>query len=208
MFKKTVCIVLSLAFCFSALGGICTAFAKDTEAVAENVDILDATTIEEDITTPEEDTELPNPFKLGEDIFTYTSTSVQCRQIPCEKLGGIYFLNGNKLGFLSLSDYSFESVYTFEQSGMYFSDVYCTEIEIYALFNNYSGDNIIVKYDLLKREVVKQPNYSGNITAIGVDDLGRIYIAKKYLTNKHNKRIISLLRRGLVKWYDKGLQNL
>lgn len=158
MFKKSLCIILTFALCLSAFCGFGTAFAQEEPLESDFV------------------------IELSSDILSYSSTDVVCKQIPCKSLGGIYFLNGNTLSFFALIPRTYELVCTFEKADMTFKTAFCTETEVYSLFSN-ADENAVICYDLINRKITKEISFSGNVTAIGVDNGKRYYIATKEAEN-------------------------
>lgn len=164
MFKKIVCVILTFALITSLFSMFGVSFALE-EPLYSGV------------------------YKLSGEVISYTSTATKCEQIPCKEHGGIYFLNGNELGFLSVVDYSLHSVCTFFEDGMDFKNAYCTDDKIYVLFNK-GNENAIAVYSLLNNEITKKIAFSGNVTAIGADKKGRIYLAT---SDASKKGVIHLL---------------
>lgn len=108
----------------------------------------------------------------------YTSAGTVTMQITNEERNGIYFLSGTSLGFYSLSDYSYQIVYTF---------VGCTSAyeegdKLYVL----SGTTCYV-YDLNENQLEREITFSNlsseetvtAATAIGADPSGRLYVATR-----------------------------
>lgn len=105
---------------------------------------------------------------LDKSEIEYTSSGVY-KQIPCEKLNGIYFLKGNKLNFYSLSGKNIRLIHTFDGC----TNAYSTDDRLYVIYRNK-----VTVYDLLNRNVLSEitfADYTGN--AVGADSQGRIYVA-------------------------------
>ncbi len=82
--------------------------------------------------------------ELPQEALSYTSVSTETVQIPCAQQKGIYFLNGKKLSFYSLSEKQVTPVYTF-------SGVTCSYSAGEKLYIVYRQQCTV--YDLLKRKV-------------------------------------------------------
>ena len=106
---------------------------------------------------------------LSADVIQYSSLSSACKQIPCESLGGIYFLNGTKLSFYSLDTKEVTLVNTFNT----YMDCYVANDKLYML--KYNGE--IDVYDLLTQTVETSFQFENSASAIGADYQGRIYLA-------------------------------
>ena len=110
-----------------------------------------------------------NALPLEEGAVQYNSISTKCEQIPCESLGGIYFLNGTVLSFYSVETNEISQVYSL---GSY-SDCYVANNKLYILM--YNSD--ITVYDLMTQTVDTTFHFENPASAIGADSLGRIYLA-------------------------------
>ena len=123
--------------------------------------------------------------KLDSSTIDYTSISDECIQIPCESLGGIYFLNEEDLVFYSLSTGKTTSVYNFALSGSYINDSYAANNKLYVLHNNYMKNQFVITvYNLLNKKVETTFSIENGASAIGADSSGRIYLGssdKMYL---------------------------
>ena len=113
--------------------------------------------------------------KLGADVMNYEGLYQESRQIPCEALGGIYFLNGQKLFFYSIDTGNASLVHTFENV----TSTYVTENKLYVLDGVYfeTPSCVITVYDLVSQKVEKTIEFNQKSSAIGVDSFGRIYLA-------------------------------
>ncbi|MEY8427461.1 leucine-rich repeat protein [Lachnospiraceae bacterium 46-15] len=135
--------------------------------------------------------------ELPQEALSYTSINTETMQIPCTQQNGIYFLNGNKLSFYSLSAKQVTPVYTF--SGVTRS--YSTGEKLYIVYQQQC-----TVYDLLKRKVdrtVYIPGYTA--TAVGADELGRIYVAADNSINQYDHRIFLFSPEGtLLSWMASG----
>ena len=135
--------------------------------------------------------------ELPQEALSYTSVNTETVQIPCAQQNGIYFLNGNKLSFYSLSAKQVTPVYTF-------SGVTCSYSAGEKLYIVYRQQCTV--YDLLKRKVdrtVYIPGYTA--TAVGADDLGRIYVAADNSSNQYDHRVFLLSPEGtLLSWMASG----
>lgn len=122
---------------------------------------------------------------LDQTILNYTSISTPTRQIPSEKLHGIYFLQGSSLFFYSLATQTYEAVYQFPGC----TNAYDTGDMLYVVYQSQ-----IYVFDLQTQSLLRQisvPGYYG--TAIGADAQGRIYFAG-YNTDKTSNYRIYLFR--------------
>lgn len=107
--------------------------------------------------------------ELAPEVLSYTSTSTETIQIPCEQQNGIYFLSGSKLTFYSLATKKNVPVYTFAGC----TRAYHAGNKLYVAYQQQC-----VVYDLALQRVertIQMPGYT--VTAVGADDSGRIYIA-------------------------------
>ena len=134
--------------------------------------------------------------KLDSDVMSYTSLRLESRQIPCDSLGGIYFLNDNKLVFYNTSTGESEVAYTFVSVG----DSYVSGNKLYVInsFDVWIPDKYttITVYNLNKKEVERTIKFEKTIDAIGVDYSGRIYLAESdssesniYLLSSEGKQL-------------------
>ena len=114
-------------------------------------------------------------IKLDADVMNYEGLYQESRQIPCEELGGIYFLNGRQLSFYSIDTGASSLVHTFGD----IASTYATENKLYVLDGAYFGTPgcLITVYDLITQKVEKTIEFGQKTSAIGVDSLGRIYLA-------------------------------
>ncbi len=135
--------------------------------------------------------------ELPQEALSYTSIDTETMQIPCVQQNGIYFLNGNELSFYSLASGQKTPVYTF--SGC--SGSYSTGEKLYIVYRQKC-----TVYDLLKRKVERSFQISGYMaTAVGADDLGRIYVAADNGSNQNNHRIFLFNPEGtLLSWMASG----
>ena len=135
--------------------------------------------------------------ELPQEALSYTSISTETVQIPCAQQKGIYFLNGKKLSFYSLSEKQVTPVHTF-------SGVTCSYSAGEKLYIVYRQQCTV--YDLLKRKVdrtVYIPGYTA--TAVGADDLGRIYVAADNSSNQYDHRVFLFSPEGtLLSWMASG----
>ena len=89
--------------------------------------------------------------KLGSDTISYTSLGNAPKIIPCESLGGIYFLNGIKLMFYNTASGSSVPVNEFKTNGYTFSDAFAAGNLLYILENSNNSTNkgsIVTVYNL------------------------------------------------------------
>ena len=115
--------------------------------------------------------------KLDSSTITYPDTEKESIQIPCESLGGIYFLNEEDLVFYSLSTGKTTSVYNFAISGAYINDSYAANNKLYVLHNNYMEKKFVITvYNLLNKKVETTFSIDTGVSAIGADSSGRIYL--------------------------------
>lgn len=127
-----------------------------------------------------------------EKVLDYTSSSDLTRQIPSEKLHGVYFLNKKELGFYSLANKQYRRVLAFgdytSALGEWISfDAFAAHNKLYIL-----GDNMCYIYDLETQSILSRFAAPGlQTSAIGADDQGRIYIAKT--VNDYGKYAVSLM---------------
>ena len=127
-----------------------------------------------------------------EKVLDYTSSSDLTRQIPSEKLHGVYFLNKKELGFYSLANKEYRRLLAFgdytSAVGEWISfDAFTVHNKLYIL-----GDNMCYIYDLETQSILSRFAAPGfQTSAIGADDQGRIYIAKA--VNDYGKYAISLM---------------
>lgn len=122
--------------------------------------------------------------------LNYTSISTVTKQIVAEKLHGIYFLNGADLSFYSLTDGSYQTVYTFTGC----TDAFATNDKLYVLYNDSSRRvNVCYVYDLMTQSLLSRFLISEyNLYAIGADEDDRIYVSCSD-TNYSGKYMIFLL---------------
>lgn len=117
---------------------------------------------------------------LDKSEIEYTSSGAY-KQIPCEKLKGIYFLKGNKLNFYSLSGKNIRLIHTFDGC----TNAYSTDDRLYVIYRNK-----VTVYDLLNRNVLSEitfSDYTGN--AVGADSQGRIYVAATNSNDYSNNKL-------------------
>lgn len=115
--------------------------------------------------------------KLDKDVMYYEGLYRQSRQIPCEALGGIYFLNGTELIFYSIDTANSSLVYTFEKTDNTFvagDKLYVLDGTRYGSSGRYS---IITTYNLISQKIEKTMEFNQPAYAIGADALGRIYLS-------------------------------
>ena len=115
--------------------------------------------------------------KLDSDVMYYEGLYKQSRQIPCEALGGVYFLNGTELVFYSIDTGTSSLVHTFEKTDNTFvagDKLYVLDGTRYGSSGRYS---IITVYNLASQKVETTFEFNQATQAIGVDSLGRIYLA-------------------------------
>lgn len=106
---------------------------------------------------------------LDKNDIEYTYLSIVYKQILCEQLKGIYFLNGKELHFYSLASGKFRYITRFDGC----TNAYSADNKLYIIYK----DKVSV-YDLLNQKVESEitlTDYSGN--AVGADSEGRIYVA-------------------------------
>lgn len=110
---------------------------------------------------------------LSSEAIAYDSywVSDACEQIPCDELGGIYFLNRSKLSFYSPETDTLEEICEFDD--YYMVDVYTANDRLYIL----GYDSKVTVYNLLTRKEEQNFTFSNNASAIGADSEGRIYLA-------------------------------
>lgn len=171
--RKIVAVMLALSLAFPT-GGI-TAKAQDL-AQTDKIRVKNPTEeISEDL--KENSVEIQGTKKgltgkavpLGSDTISYEEFYTRCIQMPCEELGGIYFLNDKTLTFYSVKDNQTIEVEVFEE--MY--DCYVTDNKIYYI--NVQGE--VQVYDLLRRTTEMLFESQNHVGPIGVDAKGRIYLA-------------------------------
>lgn len=144
-------------------------------------DDLGKYTAEETFTVAGDKFELPeyDLISLDNGEIEYTSSSVECKQIPCEQLNGIYFLKRNELSFYSLTNNKQRHIFTFDGC----TNAYSANDNLYVVYK----DKIRV-YDLLSQKITSEINltdYKGN--AVGADSQGRIYVAATKSDYSDNK---------------------
>ena len=110
-----------------------------------------------------------NSISLDSSTITYSYT---CRQIPCESLGGIYFLNNTVLSFYSTDTHQSSVIHTFDR----LTDVYIANDRLYVLQENYGESPNILVYNLLSRSVEDNFEFGHSASVIGADPSGRIYL--------------------------------
>ncbi len=128
--------------------------------------------------------------KLSADTISYDSTSDECIQIPCASRGGIYFLNGEKLSFYSLSNNKSETAYDFTNDRATIYDSYATADKLYILQYEYLAKNnpyAVTVYNFAKQSVENVFRVSQPASAIGADPSGRIYLSGYDTASKTNK---------------------
>lgn len=118
--------------------------------------------------------------KLGSDTISYTSLGNAPKIIPCESLGGIYFLNGIKLMFYNTASGSSVPVNEFKTNGYKFSDAFAAGNLLYILENSNNSTNkgsIVTVYNLNTGKTERIINFDKAANVIGVDTSGRIYLS-------------------------------
>ena len=113
---------------------------------------------------------------LDEGIINYTSANTVTMQIPNESRNGIYFLSGTSLGFYSLDEQYYETVYTFGGC----TSAYEANDKLYVLYRfvcyvydlNSNSLEQTISFDTLSDE-----DEVSSTTAVGADSSGRIYLA-------------------------------
>lgn len=126
----------------------------------------------------------------GEVDFSASTASYESRQIACEALNGIYFLNGNKLGFYSLANNTFEQIYSFYGT----RSSYTANDKLYVLEND-----VCVVYDLISREIISEFIIKGyKLSAVGADNQGRIYLAVVSHYDSLDKKLILCAENGEI----------
>lgn len=163
----------------------------NTEIRAESADGQYSASIS--ITVTGEDFSVPShDLSDLEKVLDYTSSFDLTRQIPSEKLHGVYFLNKKELGFYSLANKEYRRLLAFgdytSALGEWISfDAFTAHNKLYIL-----GDNMCYIYDLETQSILSRFAAPGfQTSAIGADDQGRIYIAKA--VNDYGKYAISLM---------------
>ncbi len=156
--------VLSLILCIFPAGGVYAAVpAGEQETPAQEAAGLLTTGV----------------TKLPAEVMSYSGYE-ESWQIPNTAQQGIYFLNNDTLMFYTPSDGSFEMAYRFACDWVISS--YTAQNKLYVLDRVYSAEsgyrNQIEIYDLDKKAPEKQIVLSmPELTAIGADDAGQIYLA-------------------------------
>lgn len=118
--------------------------------------------------------------KLSTDTISYSGLSNAPKIIPCETLGGIYFLNGTKLMFYNTGTGSSTFVNEFKTSGYTLSDTFASGSLLYILENSNSSTNkgsSITVYNLISQKTEQTINFDKTANVIGVDASGRIYLS-------------------------------
>ncbi len=156
--------VLSLILCVLPAGGVYAAVPADVQEMPaqEAAGLLTA-----------------GVTRLPDEVMSYSGYG-ESRQIPNAAQQGIYFLNDDTLMFYTPSDGSFETAYRFACDWVISS--YVAQNKLYVLARVYlagSGyTNQIEIYDLDKKAPEKQIVLPmPELTAIGADDAGQIYLA-------------------------------
>jgi hypothetical protein len=124
-----------------------------------------------------------NSVPLDETTIRYSNI---CRQIPCENLGGIYFLNDRVLSFYATDTQQSSVIHTFDR----LTDVYAANDRLYVLQRNYTGSSVIIVYNLLARSVENTFEFEHAVSVIGADPSGRIYLAG-YRDNRYSIYLLS-----------------
>lgn len=163
----------------------------NTEITAESADGQYSASIS--ITVTGEDFSVPShDLNALEKVLDYSSSFDLTRQIPSEKLHGVYFLNKKELGFYSLVNKEYRRLLSFGDYtsvlGEWISfDAFTANNKLYIL-----GDNMCYIYDLETQSILSRFAAPGfQTSAIGADDQGRIYIAR--MVNDYGKYAISLM---------------
>lgn len=163
----------------------------NTEIRAESADGQYSASIS--ITVTGEDFSVPShDLSALEKVMEYSSSFDLIRQIPSEKLHGVYFLNKKELGFYSLVNKEYRRLLAFgdytSALGEWISfDAFAANDKLYIL-----GDNMCYIYDLETQSILSRFAAPGfQTSAIGADDQGRVYIAR--MVNDYGKYAISLM---------------
>ncbi len=163
----------------------------NTEIRAESSDGQYSASIS--ITVTGKDFSVPSrDLSVLENVLDYTSSFDLTRQIPSEKLHGVYFLNNKEFGFYSLVNKQYRRLLAFgdytSALGEWISfDAFVANDKLYIL-----GDNMCYIYDLETQSILSRFAAPGfQTSAIGADDQGRIYIAR--MVNDYGKYAISLM---------------
>lgn len=122
------------------------------------------------------------PEVLPLDFMQYTSVYRECRQIPCEALDGIYFLNHDQLLFYSLETRQAQLVHTFDDGTIRSSFTANDKLYVISGFykkvdEQYRSMTAVCVFDLLSGQVERTLECDAYMVAVGADDRGRIYLA-------------------------------
>lgn len=147
--------------------------AKESEKEEQQVDTIQSVAGQENAT-------LNGVVQLTSDAITYNSIYTQSKQIPCEELGGIYFLNNRSLTFYNIATGEATLVQTFLTSGTTLQDTYVNEEtnKLYILEQQLRETNsYITVYNLKTQTIEKTIPFAHDSDVIGADNSGRIYVA-------------------------------
>lgn len=159
-FKKGLAVLLS------ALISISTAFAVPVSVSAiYETDDLDKIT---------------EPLPIGNDAINYANGFDDLEIVPCEQLGGIYFINGNVVSFFKTDTGETEHITTISNESYSFTDSFPLGDKLYILENNESdlaSHSLITVYNLVTRSVEQTLSFENPAEVIGADDSGRIFLS-------------------------------
>lgn len=159
-FKKGLAVLLSV------LISISTAFA-----VPVSVSAIDET---------DELDKITEPLPIGNDAINYANGFENLEIVPCEQLGGIYFINGNAVSFFNTDTGTTELVTTISNESYSFADSFPLGDKLYILENNESdlaSHSLITVYNLVTRSVEQTLSFENPAEVIGADDSGRIFLS-------------------------------
>ncbi len=111
-----------------------------------------------------------NSLPLGGDAVTYR---YPYKIIPCESMGGIYFVEDNILSFYSTDTHQSSVIHTFEDI---ITSMYVANDRLYSLFSLYGWGSRITVYNLKSRSVENVFEFQPYTSVIGADSSGRIYL--------------------------------
>lgn len=148
--------------------------------------------------------------KLGADVISYENYYEESRQIPCEKLGGIYFLNGDQLTFYSLNTNQASLVYTFQKDDYRMVDTFLAGNKLYILeeYTDWTEiDSVITVYNLDEQKVERTLTLDVSGSAIGADASGRIYLSGYNYDTEEESYFLYLLSADGKKLSELTLDN-
>lgn len=155
-----------LAALLSVLISISTAFAVpvSVSALAETENFEKTTT----------------PLPIGSDAINSANGFENLKIVPCEQLGGIYFINGNAVSFFNTDTGTTEIIATISNESYSFADSFSLGDKLYILEKNESDlalHSIITVYNLVTRSVEQTLSFENPAEVIGADDGGRIFLS-------------------------------